>query len=108
MRRPCRNEDCVSLALGNGVTLHPVFLKQPLSQMRSEVDTLVVDRVVVGLQLVALLHGDLVEEVPDLVGVPRMENVPQSPDPQTLAPDSVLHSHVTSSLVHRLEALTDC
>ena len=67
MWRPRGDEDCVSLALGDGVTLHSVFLKQPLSQMRSEVDTLVVDRVVVRLQLVALLHGDLVEEVPDLV-----------------------------------------
>jgi hypothetical protein len=42
----------------------------------------------------------LVEKVPDLVGVPGMEDVPERPGQLTLLPHTPLHNEVTPSLVH--------
>ena len=69
-------EDCVTGTLDDGVPLHSVI--QTAALVSVQVGALVVDGVVVWVQPPPLLDGDLEKEVPDLVGVPRMVEMPQS------------------------------
>ena len=70
------DKDSVALTLGIGVAHHAIVFKQALTQPPVQVDGLVVDRIIVRLQLLALLQRHLVQEVADFVGVARMKNVP--------------------------------
>ena len=107
MRGSSRDEYCVSLALGDGVTNDTVLLEQARPQVAVEVDRLVVDGVVVWLQLVTLLDRHLVQEVSDLVCVPRVVDVPQGTHHHTLLPHALLGGEVTASLINGTQALLE-
>lgn len=77
MRSPCWDEDSISQTLDDGVTLHAIFLVQSLSQRTVQVPRLVMNGVVVRLQLIPTFYGHFIEQVPNLVSVPGMVDVPQ-------------------------------
>lgn len=98
------NEHCVSGTLRVSVAHHPILFVQPLPQLVVQVDTLVVNGIGVGLQLLALLQGHTVEHVPDLVGVSRVVQVPDSAHGDPGAADSGTSQKITVGFVYGFQA----
>ena len=107
MAGAARNEHGVSLALDDRVAFHAILGVKTHTKAGVQVGALVVDRVVVWVQTSSLLDRHPVEQIPDLVGVPRVVDVPQGSRQLPLLPDSVLHAEVAARLVNLLQDQSD-
>ena len=77
------------------LTLDPIFEVKPLPESLVKVGGLVVNGIVVGVKPLALLSSHLLQKVPDLEFVLRMENVPKGTRQLVSTPHPLLHGNVT-------------
>ena len=107
MAGAARNEHGVSLALDDRVAFHAILGVKTHTKAGVQVGALVVDRVVVWVQTSSLLDRHPVEQIPDLVGVPRVIDVPDRPWQLPFVPHSPSHDDVAASFVDLTENQLD-
>ena len=76
MAGAARDEHCVSLALDDCIAFHAVFSVETHPEAGIQVGALVMDWVIVRVETSTLLDGHPVQEIPDLVSVPWMVDMP--------------------------------
>ena len=101
------NEDGVSLALRVRVPDHAVLLVQPLPELAVQKHVLVVNRIRVRLQFLTFLKSNFVQEVPDLVCVARMVDVPDCAGDGSAVAQPLSRQNVAIGFFHRLHPFSN-
>ena len=76
MAGPSWDKDSVSSTLDDSIALDTIVLVQPLPQLGIQVGALVMNGIVMGVQSSSLFYCYFVEQISDLVGVSRVEDMP--------------------------------